>query len=501
MAALPPSVDYTDRDFDSLRARLIALVKSVFPDWTDFDVASFGNLLLEMFAFVGDVLTFYQDNLARESRLVTATQRKNVMALAKMLGYRLSGAQPATAELEFRLSRPAQAPVTIPAGTIIRTQEVTDPVRFQLLAPVTVAPGVTQATGIGEHSKTQSQLFDAQGLADLSLPLDFGPYLDGSAVVTTPQGPFTEVDSFLNSGPNDRHFVATVDQNDLATLRFGSGGSGLPPTGTISVTYKTGGGSTGNVDAQRLVVLEGNFRDANGGQVQLSVRNPRSASGGADRQSIASAKLLAPESLRALTRTVAREDFEINARRLTGVARALMLTSNEDLSIGENTGILYVVPRGGGLPTPALKAQVLRQVTEAYPCTLTFQVAVQDPVYRRLDIYARVFLRQGASSNVVRDAIRANLAAWFRVTEPDGTPNPNVDFGFNIKDVEGHPVGEVAWSDVFNVIRDTPGVRKMGDARLDLTLNGLPADVKLNVREFPVLGTVSLRNGDTGELL
>jgi hypothetical protein len=37
--------------------------------------------------------------------------------------------------------------------------------------------------------------------------------------------------------------------------------------------------------------------------------------------------------------------------------------------------------------------------------------------------------------------------------------------------------------------------------RLDLTLNGLPADVKLNVREFPVLGTVSLRNGDTGELL
>lgn len=497
MAALPPSVDYTDKDFDSLRARLIALLKSVFPDWTDFDVASFGNLLVEMFAFVGDVLTFYQDNLARESRLVTATQRKNVMALAKMLGYRLRGAHPATAELEFGLARPAQAAVTIPAGTIVRTQEVTDPIRFQLLAAVTITAGATQATGIGEHSKTQRQLFDSQGLTDLSLPLDFGPYLDGSAIVTTPQGPFTEVDSFLNSGPNDRHFVATVDQNDLATLRFGSG----PPTGTISVTYKTGGGSTGNVDAQRLVVLEGSFRDANGGLVQLSVRNPLAASGGADRQSIASARLLAPESLRAITRTVAREDFEINARRLTGVARALMLTSNEDLSIGENTGILYVVPRGGGLPTPALRAQVLRQVTEAYPCTLTFQVAVQDPVYRRFDVYARVFLRQGASPSVVRDAIRANLASWFRVTEPDGTPNPNVDFGFNIKDVEGNPVGEVVWSDIFNVIRDTPGVRKMGDARLDLTLNGLPADLKLNVREFPVLGTVSLRNGDTGELL
>ena len=82
-----------------------------------------------------------------------------------------------------------------------------------------------------------------------------------------------------------------------------------------------------------------------------------------------------------------------------------------------------------------------------------------------------------------------------------GEPNPLVDFGFNVKDSEGNAVGEVAWSDVFNVIRDTLGVRKMGDARLDLTLNGLPADVKLGVREFPVLRSVVLRNGDTGELL
>ena len=39
MALLPDPVDYTSKDFDALRARLIALVKSVFPDWTDFEVA------------------------------------------------------------------------------------------------------------------------------------------------------------------------------------------------------------------------------------------------------------------------------------------------------------------------------------------------------------------------------------------------------------------------------------------------------------------------------
>ena len=178
-----------------------------------------------------------------------------------------------------------------------------------------------------------------------------------------------------------------------------------------------------------------------------------------------------------------------------------MLTSNEDPAIDENAGILFVVPEGGGMPTPALKNQVLRQVTEVYPCTLTFQVSVQDPVYRTIDVEARIYLRQGHAPAAVRDRVKANLEAMFRVSRPDGTPNPLVDFGFNIKDAHGNPVGEIAWSDVFNVVRDTEGVRKIGDRHGDLKLNGLPADVKLGIREFPVLGTVTLIDGDTGGYL
>ena len=137
-------------------------------------------------------------------------------------------------------------------------------------------------------------------------------------------------------------------------------------------------------------------------------------------------------------------------------------------------------------------------MTEVYPCTLTFQVSVLDPVYHQLDIVARVFLRQGYSAATVRERIRQDLTDYFRVSEPDGTPNPRVDFGFNIKDAEGNPVGEIAWSDVFNVIRDAEGVRKIGDSPGDLTINGLPADVRLDVREFPVLGSIKLIDGDTG---
>lgn len=503
MALLPVNIDYTDKDFDAIRSRLIALVKSVFPDWSDFSVAGFGNILLEMYAFVGDVVTFYLDNQARESRLITATQRKNVIALSRMLGYKLQGAQAATAEVALRLARIPAADVVIPAGSVIRTQEVTEAVRFQLLDWVTIPAGSDPpwAFGIGEHSKTHTQLYDSRGLADLDIMLDHNPYIDGSAVVSAANGDYLERDSLLGSGPNDLHYTVLVDQNDRATIRFGNGTSGAPPTGTVRITYKTGGGIDGNVDAERLVVIEGAYADTHGNPVQVSVVNTEPASGGADRQTVASAKLLVPESLRAMARTVAREDFEINARRVAGVSRALMLTSNEDATIPENSGILYIIPQGGGLPTPALKNQVLKMVTETYPCTLTFQVSVQNTVYRSVSVEARVYLKQGHSPASVRERIKTNLGAMFRMAEPDGTPNPLVDFGFNIKDADGNPVGEVAWSDVFNVIRDTEGVRKIGDRHGDLKLSGLPADVKLGIKEFPVLGTVTIIDGDTGSYI
>ena len=498
MPLLAQSLDYTDRDFDALRARLIALVRSAFPDWTDFDVASFGTILIEMFAFVGDVLTYYQDNLARESRLVTATQRRSVIALAKMLGYRLHGAKAASVQVELSMSDAAAGDVVVPAGTVIRTKEVTEPIRFTLTSDVTILAGQRTFSGLAEHAMPRRQLYDARGLPNLDLPLNFGPYLDASARVSTPQGAFVEVENFLGSGPNDRHFVVAVDQNDRATVRFGDGRCGLPPSGTITALYKTGGGAAGNVESGRLVVVEGSFKDAFGRPVQVTARNSAPASGGTDRQTVASAKLLAPESLRVLTRTVSREDFEINARRLPGVARALMLTRNEDRSVRENAGILYVVPKGGGPPSPALKDEVRRQVTEVFPCTLTFQVDVQDPVYQAIDVAARVYVRPGEPKALVAKRLRDGLDAFFRISEPDGTPNPNVDFGFNVKGDDGAPAAEVAWSDVLNVVRDTPGVRKVGDGRQDCTLNGRPEDVLLGVREFPVLGTVTLLDGETG---
>jgi len=500
MALLAQTTDFTDKDFDSLRLRLQNLVRSVFPEWTDFNVASFGNILVELYAFVGDVLAYYQDNQARESRIGTATQRKNLIALCKLLGYRPSGARAATVDATFALAASPAAAVGIAAGTQVKTASITEPVTFQLLSDVTIAAGASPATATGtlEHSESQEEIFASTGLPNQEVILPATPFLDGSAVLTAGNGAYAEVSSFLSSTATDRHFTVVVDQNDRATIRFGNGVNGAIPSGTITVRYKTGGGAKGNVNAGTLTKLESSFTDDAGNAVTVSVTNPQPASGGTDRQTLAQIRVLAPESVRVLNRTVSREDFEINARRLAEVARALMLTSNEDAGVAENTGILYVIPRGGGVPSQALKDAVEQQVTVVYPSTLTFQVSVQDPVYLTVDVEATVYLRQGANAATVKAAIVKALQEFFAVSLSDGTPNPNVDFGWNLKDAEGNPAGEIAFSDVFNAVRDVSGVRKIGDGAGDFLLSGSREDLSIGVREFPVLGEVSLVNGDTG---
>ena len=56
------------------------------------------------------------------------------------------------------------------------------------------------------------------------------------------------------------------------------------------------------------------------------------------------------------------------------------------------------------MPTPALKNLVLQQVTEVYPCTLTFQVSVQDPVYKLVDVAGtRIRARAHPTTRLARE--------------------------------------------------------------------------------------------------
>lgn len=502
MALLPLSKDYSDKDFDALRERMIQLARSVFPAWTDMQVANFGNVLIELMAYVGDVLSFYQDVQANEAFLVTANLRRSILNLVTLIGYRPKGASAATVDEVFTLAAALSGELVIPKGDRVLTAEVTSPIAYQLLQDLVFAPGETSKTAQIEHSAYALETFDSTGMAWQSVQLTRTPYLDGSAVVTATDGTYSEVIDLLSSSSTDRHFAVVVDQADRATITFGNGVTGSIPTGTISVSYKTGGGQAGRVEAGTLKRLERVYYDSAGVMARLSAINPQASSGGEDRDSNSQIVVNAPRSLRVLERCVAREDYEIAAEQVAGVARALHLTNNEYGGIGENEGLVFVVPTTGGAPSSSLLASVARVYETdssqgGKPKSGTYHVEVLPAQYRTIDIQTTVYFRPGVTKAVVREAIVRALTQRFALYVADSSSkqvlNELAQFGY-------YQAGGVAWSDVFDLIRDIPGVLKL-DPGAGLLLNQAREDLVLLPPEFPKLGSVQVIDGATGALV
>jgi len=85
-----PSINYTSRDFNSIREDLISYAQRYYPDHVkDFSQPSFGAMLIDSVAYVGDILSFYLDYQANESFMSTAIEYNNVVKIARTLGYKL----------------------------------------------------------------------------------------------------------------------------------------------------------------------------------------------------------------------------------------------------------------------------------------------------------------------------------------------------------------------------------------------------------------------------
>ncbi len=79
---------------------------------------------LDAWATVADVLTFYQERIANEGYLLTATERRSILELAKLVGYVLRPGVAASAYLAFEMEKD-QNNVMVPAGA--RAQSIPGP--------------------------------------------------------------------------------------------------------------------------------------------------------------------------------------------------------------------------------------------------------------------------------------------------------------------------------------------------------------------------------------
>ena len=103
------NIKYTDKDFNNLKSQLVDLAKNYFPDtYNDFSPTSPGMMFIEMAAYVGDILSFYQDSQIQETYLQYAQDPGNLYSLAYMMGYRPRVTSASTVDLEIKQRVAAQ---------------------------------------------------------------------------------------------------------------------------------------------------------------------------------------------------------------------------------------------------------------------------------------------------------------------------------------------------------------------------------------------------------
>ncbi|MEU0405898.1 baseplate J/gp47 family protein [Streptomyces sp. NPDC006197] len=382
-----PFIDYMARDYESLLQAMRARIPQTLSEWRDFtNEADFGNVLLQLFAHMGDILSYYQDRVANESFLATARTRRSVIEHLRLIGYELASAAPSAADLAVSVPATVTDVVTVFSGDAFATSSHPDrpSVRFEYLgaAPLTINFGALQpdpvtrrkvfgAAGCGipvqEGRSIRDELVGvSNGSPNQRFPLTHprlilrppGPgaqSVNDLRVVTNSAGQvsaWTRRDSLAFSQFNQQDYVVEIDAEDRAVVVFGDGVFGsVPPSGAqIRASYRVGGGQAGNVPPETINNVVSSPALATLG---AEVFNPGPATGGADRESIAQAVRQAPSVFRSMRRAVTAGDYETLALSFGGVGKVRAAPT------GWNHVTLYVAPVGGGSVSDVLEAGLI----------------------------------------------------------------------------------------------------------------------------------------------
>ena len=85
-------INYTNREFQGIRRDLEQIAERFYPDtFQDFSEGSFGSIILDSMAYVGDQLSFYLDYNVNEMFLDTSFQYSNVLRHGRIMGYKNQG--------------------------------------------------------------------------------------------------------------------------------------------------------------------------------------------------------------------------------------------------------------------------------------------------------------------------------------------------------------------------------------------------------------------------
>ena len=118
-----PEIDYLAKDYASFRRLMLDRLSILMPGWAERSPADLQIALVELLAYVGDHLSYYQDAVATEAYLGTARRRVSVRRHARLLDYAMHDGVNARVWVHFDVEAGGGADgATLPAGAELRTR-------------------------------------------------------------------------------------------------------------------------------------------------------------------------------------------------------------------------------------------------------------------------------------------------------------------------------------------------------------------------------------------
>lgn len=487
--------DYLSRDFAGIKSSLLEHAAQTFPEWAPASEGDIGMVMLELHAYMGDILSYYTDRAQFESYLPTATQRDSVLALAYQLGYVPNSGTPAVGTVPL-VSDKGSAAIVVPAGTQLttgRVEALDGPVTVETNADATIPanPDGTNAAVVVAVTEgttvTHVKIGESTGQPAQSFLLpDTGVYRDavrvfvedgtGSTVINPGSNQiiareWQRKDHLLEADDDTPAFEAQITGDSMYVL-FGDDINGsIPATGLqIFASYRHGNGAYGNVPAGQIRHLN----DRTLGRVHVQKDNGAFLSsalvGGADPESTDSIRYNAPRAYRTQNRAVAISDYQEIALGVEGVTKASVVS-------GTFTSVtIYVVGPDGGAPSETLKQLVTDRFQDRTLAGVS--VTVASPSFVQVNF--------GATG----DAIDVEL--WPQYSRK--TTQAAIERAIRTL-VADLPFGEkLTVSKVYNAIVDVEGVRYVDIdvmARADSTQSGT-AKITPKVFEVFTVGSIYL---------
>jgi hypothetical protein len=246
--------------------------------------------------------------------------------------------------------------------------------------------------------------FDSQAAAEDAMRWEMRDVLPAIMLVDDKNGQIWHPQrDLLSSDRSAQDFVAEVEEDGFASLRFGDDVNGKSPTSSLRAVYRIGNGKAGNIGAESIFHLflsqppKDSSRPVNGIEI---VRNPFPAIGGEDSEPIDQVRLYAPQAFRTQERAVTEKDYAAAAQRHPEVQRAVATMR----WTGSWHTVFIAVDRRGGRPVDQDFKEDLSVFLERFRMA-GFDLEIVEPVFVPLDIVLTVCVLKGYFPTDVKKAL------------------------------------------------------------------------------------------------